>query len=100
MNSLYSTIFLIFFYLVNANIYYDFSNEEYINVKNSRNFSGKVVLVSGSSSGIGEGIVKLFALLGARVVVTGRNATEVKNVAQEVLNLSPNKLKVINEHKI
>ena len=92
--NLYSVIFLVFICLVNANIYYDSSNEEYINVKNSRNFSGKVVLVTGSTSGIGEGIVKLFAVLGARVVVTGRNATNIRRVAEEVQNLSPNKLKV------
>ena len=94
MKTLFSLVFLVFIYLAKADNYYDSSNEEYINVKNSRNFTGKVVLVTGSSSGIGEGIVKLFALLGARVVVTGRNATEMERVAKEVLQLSPNKLKV------
>ena len=87
-------LFLLSIYSVNANIYYDFSNEEYNNVKNSRNFSGKVVLVSGSTSGIGEGIVKLFSSLGANVVITGRNATEIERVTEEVTDLSPNKLKV------
>ena len=94
MRSIYSIIFLLSIYSVNANIYYDFSNEEYNNVKNSRNFSGKVVLVSGSTSGIGEGIVKLFSSLGANVVVTGRNSTEIERVTKEVTDLSPNKLKV------
>ncbi|CAG2100198.1 unnamed protein product [Medioppia subpectinata] len=68
----------------------------YFEVKNSRDFTGKVVLVTGSSSGIGEGIVKLFAILGANVVVTGRNETEIQRVAKEVLELSPKKLKVIH----
>ncbi|CAG2104091.1 unnamed protein product, partial [Medioppia subpectinata] len=67
--------------------------QAYFEVKNSRDFTGKVVLVTGSSSGIGEGIVKLFAILGANVVVTGRNETEIQRVAKEVLELSPNKLK-------
>ena len=80
--------------LVNANIFYDLSNEEFNKVKDSRNFTAKVVLVTGSNSGIGEGIVKLFSILGAQVVVTGRNATSVKKVAQEVQQLSPKKLKV------
>ena len=80
--------------IVNANIYYDLSQEEYNEVKNSRNFTGKVVLVTGSNSGIGEGIVKLFSILGAKVVVTGKNATGVKRVAQEVQELSPHKNKV------
>ena len=85
---------LITFSLVNANVFYDLSKEEYNKVKDSRNFTGKVVLVTGSSSGIGEGIVKLFSLLGAQVVVTARKAADVKRVAQEVQQLSPQKLKV------
>ncbi|CAG2172801.1 unnamed protein product [Oppiella nova] len=79
--------------LIKANIYYDLSNEDYSDVQNSRNFTGKVVLTTGSSSGIGEGIVKLFSVLGASVVVTGRNATEITRVAEECQELSPNKLK-------
>ena len=94
MNFIITFVILVSICIVKADIYYDSSNEEYINVKNSRNFTGKVVLVTGSSSGIGEGIVKLFALLGARVVVTGRNQTEIERVAEEVIELSPNKLKV------
>ncbi|CAG2176832.1 unnamed protein product, partial [Oppiella nova] len=61
--------------------------------KNSRDFTGKVVLVTGSSSGIGEGIAKLFSVLGAKVVVTGRKEDQVKRVAQEVQELSPKRLK-------
>ncbi|CAG2112433.1 unnamed protein product [Medioppia subpectinata] len=78
-----------------ANIYYNLSDEDYSQVKRSRNFTGKVVLTTGSSSGIGEGIVKLFSLLGASVVVTGRNATDIHRVAKEVQELSPKKLKAL-----
>ncbi|CAG2164991.1 unnamed protein product [Oppiella nova] len=78
---------------INASIYYDINNDDYEEVKNSRNFTGKVVLVTGSSSGIGEGIVKLFSILGAHVVVTGRRADEVHKVAQEVQKVSPKGLK-------
>ncbi|CAG2117481.1 unnamed protein product, partial [Medioppia subpectinata] len=56
-------------------------------------FTGSVVVVTGSSSGIGEGIVKLFSILGANVVVTGRKAQDVQRVAKEVQELSPLKLK-------
>ena len=80
--------------LVNANVLYDLSKEDYNRVRDSRNFTGKVVLVTGSNSGIGEGIAKLFSVLGAQVVITGRNETGVKRVAKEVQELSPNKLKV------
>ena len=57
-------------------------------------FTGRVVLTTGSSSGIGRGIAKRFAQLGANVVITGRNATEVQSVAKECLQLSPKGLKV------
>ena len=70
------------------------NNDIYDEVKDSRNFTGKVVLVTGSSSGIGEQTVKLFSALGASVVVTGRNASQVETVVQEVQQLSPQKLKV------
>jgi len=86
-------ILITFVCLVNANIYYDMSNESYEEVKESRNFTGKVVLVTGSSSGIGEGTVKLYSILGAKVVVTGRNETRIKAVAEECHKLSPHGLK-------
>ncbi|CAG2168428.1 unnamed protein product, partial [Oppiella nova] len=54
---------------------------------------GKVVLVTGSSSGIGEVTTKEFSRLGASVVITGRKATDISRVAQEVQQLSPYKLK-------
>src|SRR5581483_5218377 len=53
-----------------------------------RNFTGKVALVTGSSSGIGAAVVKHFAQCGASVVVTGRNAEYVKSVADECIKLS------------
>ena len=37
------------------------------------NFQDKVVWVSGASSGIGEGIVRQLAILGAKVVLSSRN---------------------------
>jgi NADPH:quinone reductase-like Zn-dependent oxidoreductase len=87
-------IVIALFTLVKANIYYDMNNESYEEVRNSRNFSGKVVLVTGSSSGIGEGAVKLYSMLGAKIVVTGRNETRIKRVAEECHKLSPHGLKV------
>ena len=36
-------------------------------------FAGKVVLVTGSTSGIGEACARLFAESGAAVMVSGRN---------------------------
>ena len=59
------------------------------------NFSGKVALVTGSSSGIGAATAILFAKSGANVVVTGRNATKVSEVAKQCLNVSPKGLKAL-----
>ncbi|CAG2169624.1 unnamed protein product [Oppiella nova] len=75
----------------------DFDIKDYKDVVNSRNFTGKVILVTGSNSGIGEGIVKLFSILGANVVVTGRKADDVQRVGKEVQELSPKKLKLSQE---
>lgn len=41
-------------------------------------------LVTGSSSGIGEGIAKLLAAMGWKVIVTGRRQGELKRVADDI----------------
>jgi len=46
--------------------------------------NGKVVLVTGGGSGIGEACVERFALAGARIVVVDRNASEAARVADKV----------------
>ena len=58
------------------------------------NFEGKVVLITGSSSGIGAATAQLFTESGANVVVTGRNADNVKEVAKKCREVSQNKTKV------
>ena len=52
------------------------------------NFEGKVVLITGSSSGIGAATALLFSKSGATVVVTGRNADNVSNVAKQCREVS------------
>lgn len=71
--------------------YIPISRDEFRAVKNSLDFTGKVVLVSGSSSGIGAATVKLFSYLGARVVVTGRNGTRINEIVEACRELSPDK---------
>ena len=47
-------------------------------------FSGKGVLVTGSTSGIGEACARIFAESGARVVVTGRDRERGRGVAESI----------------
>ena len=59
------------------------------------NFEGKVVLITGSSSGIGATTAQLFSKSGANVVVTGRNVDNVKETAKKCRDISQNKSKVL-----
>lgn len=49
----------------------------------------KVVLVTGSSAGIGRAIAIAFARLACKVVVHGTDAGRIKQVAQECMLKSP-----------
>lgn len=54
-------------------------------------FSGKVVWITGASSGIGEGISKGFARCGAKVVLSGRGVEELNRVRDECEAAGANK---------
>src|SRR5688500_7169052 len=54
-----------------------------INPQQAR-LAGSVALVTGSSSGIGAGIARLFALEGARVVLHGRNRDAGERVVARI----------------
>lgn len=49
-------------------------------------FTGKVVLITGASSGIGAAAAKQFANLGASLALTGRNAENLETVAAQCAN--------------
>jgi NAD(P)-dependent dehydrogenase (short-subunit alcohol dehydrogenase family) len=62
----------------------------------SKNFDNKVVLVTGSSSGIGAATAILFSELGAKVVVHGRNEKKISEIAKKCNAVSPKSFEVSN----
>jgi NAD(P)-dependent dehydrogenase (short-subunit alcohol dehydrogenase family) len=45
---------------------------------------GKVAVITGAGSGIGEAAAELFASVGANVIIADWNETEAKRVAEEI----------------
>jgi NAD(P)-dependent dehydrogenase (short-subunit alcohol dehydrogenase family) len=56
----------------------------------NKSMSGRVCLVTGATSGIGQATARALAGLGATVVVVGRNATRARAVAEEVSRATGN----------
>jgi NAD(P)-dependent dehydrogenase (short-subunit alcohol dehydrogenase family) len=50
--------------------------------------AGKVVVVTGASSGVGEAAARAFALRGARVVLAARSAGKLETLAREINGLA------------
>lgn len=50
-------------------------------------FLGKVVLITGASSGIGAATAIHFAKLGASLVISGRNSTNLNDVSEKCITV-------------
>src|SRR5437588_4502258 len=64
-----------------------FENKNERNMNNNRTFEGKVALVTGGTSGIGETTAIEFARAGAKVVLSGRREKEGAQVVAEIKKL-------------
>ena len=53
-------------------------------------FENKVVVVTGSSMGIGKAVAIELLNRGAKVVINGRNATRLQATHEDLLLVSPN----------
>lgn len=50
----------------------------------SKGLEGKVIVVTGASSGIGEAMAREYAKMGAKVVIAARREEELSRIAQEI----------------
>jgi NAD(P)-dependent dehydrogenase (short-subunit alcohol dehydrogenase family) len=60
-------------------------------------FTGKVVIITGASSGIGKGAAEYLSTLGAKLVLTGRNEANLKETAKNCAGESILVLGDVNE---
>ncbi|ETN66284.1 short-chain dehydrogenase [Anopheles darlingi] len=57
--------------------------------RNARSLNGKVVLITGASSGLGEALAHSFYLAGCKVVLAARRKEELERVRKDLLSLHP-----------
>ena len=82
-----SSNILIFILIVILIIYILLRNyNKYETFKNSEPFTGKTILITGSSRGIGFAIAKAFSRYNCTVVITGKNETNLSKAAEKLSN--------------
>lgn len=65
------------------------SNKKW-NTENIPDQKGKIVLITGATSGLGKEAAKIFASKGATVILPVRNTEKAKTVREEILKTNPN----------
>ncbi|CAN5541130.1 SDR family NAD(P)-dependent oxidoreductase [soil metagenome] len=55
--------------------------------KNRETFSGKTIIISGSSKGIGKVLARELGLMGANIILNGTNAENLANTSKELLGM-------------
>jgi NADP-dependent 3-hydroxy acid dehydrogenase YdfG len=67
----------------------------------TRDFDGKVVVITGASSGVGEAAARLFAARGAKVVLAARSAEKLAALARQLDGLAiPTDVTVASDLKV
>lgn len=80
---------MIFFLPYIISQYYIISISFLVQIKKKiMKFDGKVILITGASSGIGAGTAEFFAARGAILAITGRNVDNLNSVAKKCTELS------------
>ena len=75
---------------------------QYIKIKRFREtLPGRVVLITGASSGLGEALAHTFYIAGCKVILAARRTDELKRVKKDLLELHSvikSLLKQMNNH--
>uniref|UniRef100_A0A1B0D7C8 Dehydrogenase n=2 Tax=Phlebotomus papatasi TaxID=29031 RepID=A0A1B0D7C8_PHLPP len=92
------TLLTIIYYIINVALWLtlDCDVELFIKSKFGKklsSLSGKVVWITGASSGIGQSLAHVLAANGAKLVLTARRVPELEKVKEQCLAISGGKLK-------
>lgn len=77
------------FWKLDCNLYLWLLNKFFLSPTYTRHMSGRVVWITGASSGIGEHMAYEFAKLGCKLALSGTNEARLEAVRSQCLSLNP-----------